>query len=263
MEPTDLVWWQWGLAALAAVLIGIAKTGVPGLGILVVVLMASIVPGKQSVGLVLPLLIVADGIAVAWYRRHAQWTQLAALAPSVIVGVLVGGGVLWAIDRWGMDQGGFRPLIGAVVLTMLTLHLVRERLGDRLVPHDRITVNLTGACSGGATTLANAAGPIMNLYLAGRGMKKEAFLGTMAWFFLLLNLSKVPIFIALSVCAPRDPMISVGSLSIDLMLMPGVVLGAWCGRGLLRRIPQRIFLRMVIALAAASAVKLLLSPWAG
>ena len=247
--------WFWAITAAMA--IGAAKTGLPGLGILVVALMARAIPGRQSVGVVLPLLIIADCCAVFWYRRFARWDLLLRLFSWVALGLVIGGLLLWLLggneqaDRW------FRPLLGIIVLIMIALHLAQMRYGEHLRPQKRLGLAATGCCTGIATTLANAAGPVMSVYLAGQKVDKQQFLGTMAWFFLILNLSKVPIFLIVSWIHPEQPMISSATLELNLRLLPGVLLGAIIGRYLLSRLPRQMFFAAVICLASIAALSLL------
>lgn len=263
----ELLWWQWGLGALAALLVGCAKTGVPGLGVLVVPLMATAFGARPSVGTLLPLLIVADCFAVCWYRRHAQWRHIVRLIPWLLPGMALGAWVLAAVDGWriaGLDGARlFAPLIGLVVLVMLGLLLARRRLGERMTPRHPLLLGATGAGTGFATTLANAAGPIMTLYLTGMGLPKQQFMGTAAWFFLLVNLSKVPLYAALSLWGDGAPLFTRSSLTIDLLLAPLILVGVFVGRWLLPKLSQRLFDRLVLALAGLAALKLLTTPWTG
>ncbi len=247
--------WFWAITAAMA--IGAAKTGLPGLGILVVALMARAIPGRQSVGVVLPLLIIADCCAVAWFRRHARWDLLLRLFSWVGLGLMIGGLLLWLLGGDERADQWFRPLLGIIVLIMIGLHLAQLRYGERLRPHSRLGCAATGCCTGIATTLANAAGPVMSVYLAGQKVDKQQFLGTMAWFFLLLNLSKMPIFLAISWMHPDQPMISSASLRLNLVLLPGVLAGVLIGRFLLYRLPRQVFFAAVIILAGIAALSLL------
>ncbi|MDA3959278.1 MAG: sulfite exporter TauE/SafE family protein [Planctomycetota bacterium] len=263
MNVGDLEIWQWVVGMAAALLVGCAKTGIPGIGILVVPLMVMVFGGKPSVGTLLPMLIFADCFAVLWYRRHAQWDKLWKLFPWVLPGMAVGAGALWAVDGLELQLGSldgkhlFELLIGLVVLTMLVLHLLRQRMGDRLTPHSKAGVALVGGGTGAATTMANAAGPIMTLYLAGIGMPKQQFMGTNAWFFLILNLVKVPIFIAISLMPGQSPLFTQGSLLWDLAMFPLILCGVFIGKWLLPRIPQKVFDTLVLVLAATSALNLI------
>src|SRR3954471_22938556 len=110
----DLQWWQWSIGAACAYLVGVAKTGVPGLGILVVPLMAlTLGEAKQSAGWLLPILCTADIFAVLYWRRHTAAWKLFVLAPWVGIGIVAGTAALTLSDRV------LRPVIGAIVLIML------------------------------------------------------------------------------------------------------------------------------------------------
>lgn len=250
--------WQILLGTFAALLIGVSKTGVPGIGILVVPLLAAAFGGRASVGIMLPMLIVGDIFAVKWYRQHTQWNRLIGLIPWVAVGMGLGALVLWRLGEGKESKDLLEPLIGTLVLVMLTIHLLRQRWGERLAPHSPIGIASTGTAAGFATTVSNAAGPIMSIYLTSLGLPKEQFMGTSAWYYFAVNLSKLPIFIALSLINPARPMITTQSLLLNVAVIPAIVVGVYGGRWLLPRIPQRLFDSVVLVLAAAAAVKLII-----
>ena len=244
LEPSHLIF-----ACLAALFTGFAKTGVPGLGIFVVVLMALAFPGetKQSVGTLLPLLVVGDIMAIAWYRRHAEWRKLLTLIPAVVVGMVAARFFL----VW-VNEDMFRPILGGLVLGMIGLELARRRFGFANLPHHWAFVNGTGLLAGFSTTIGNVAGPIMSMYFLSKGWVKEAFLGTAAWFFFTVNVSKIPILWQIDLITPQ-------SLMLDLKLAPLVVLGGCIGYWLLPRIPAHVFTWLVLVLSTLSALKLMLS----
>ena len=204
------------------------------------------------------MLIVGDIFAVRWYRQHTQWKRLLELIPWVAVGMVLGALVLW---RLGEAKGGkdlLEPLIGALVLVMLAIHLLRQRWGDRLTPHSPVTVASTGTAAGFATTVSNAAGPIMGIYMTSLGLPKEQFMGTSAWYYFAVNLSKLPLFIALSLINPARPIVTAHSLLFNVAVIPVIVVGVYLGRWLLPRIPQKLFDSVVLVLAAIAAVKLMI-----
>jgi uncharacterized membrane protein YfcA len=246
----DLAPWQWLLGAACALGVGMAKTGVPGLGIFVVPLMVITVgDARQSAGWLLPLLCVADVFAVVAYRRHAAARQLFSLIPWVLVGMAAGALAL------GGPESVLRRVVGAIVLTMVLLRIVRRPpAADDIAPPPTaglISSICYGAVAGFATTLANAAGPVMNLYLLARRLPKQQFIATGAWFFLVINLSKLPIYAAHGLIHRR-------SLLFDLLLIPPVLLGAAIGRRVAARLPQRAFELLVLVLTAAAAALLIL-----
>jgi len=233
---------------LITLLLGFAKTGLPGMGILAVALMANQVEEtRQSVGVMLPLLIAADLCAVAIYRSHAQWGLIRRLMPWVLAGLALGA---WTLDR--VQGPSFNLLLGGLILVLLGLDVLRQRLGWHALPHHPAFAACLGVATGFATTIGNVAGPVMTLYLLSQGLDKNRFMGSMAWFFLLLNSLKVPIFV-------WQGMITAETLRLDLRLLPGVLLGAWLGRRVFRHIPQKTFAWLVMGLAAVSALHLVLN----
>jgi uncharacterized membrane protein YfcA len=245
----ELAPWRWLLGAACAFFVGVAKTGVPGLGIMVVPLMVVAVgDARLSAGWLLPLLCAADLFAVAYYRRHAQARRLFSLAPWVLGGMALG-----AVALGGPEQI-LRRVVGAIVLAMIGVHLYRKRRAAApLEPggRERVQAAPYGVVAGFATMVANAAGPVMNAYLLAKRLPKEEFIATGAWFFLVINLSKLPVYAG-------HHLISARSLLFDAALLPAVALGALSGRALFRRLPQRGFELAVLGLTAAAALLLLL-----
>lgn len=188
--------WQWALAILGALLVGVSKPGIAGLGMLFVVIFTQILPARQATGLVLPLLCFGDVMAVASYRQHTQWRFVWRLLPWTVTGVVVG---YFALSR--IDDRQARLLIGMIVLTMVTLHVARRRRAAQRVPaggvrpeaggeaqHGAWFAPVIGVLAGFTTLVANAAGPLMIIYLLAMCLPKMEFMGTGAVFFMLLNL---------------------------------------------------------------------------
>ena len=235
------------LGNLVALIVGCAKTGIPGMGILAVVLMANLTPGNTqlSVGTLLPMLIAADIFAVAYYRHHAQWGHIRKLLPWVMAGLVLGA---FALDLTGR---AFDLMLGGLVLLLLLVDQLRktERLSH--IPRHPLFAAFMGISTGFATTIGNVAGPIMTIYLLSQGMNKHRFMGSMAWFFLIINCIKVPLFAS-------KGMITEASLLFNLCMIPGIVLGAVVGRKLFALLPEKLFARLVLGLAALSAMKLMM-----
>jgi uncharacterized protein len=242
---------QWSLLALGAFATGLSKTGVAGLGILAVALFANALPPRDSTGALLPLLIAADIFGVAIFRKHADWRHIWRLFPWVIPGVVLG---YFAMDWTRASQVG--RLIGAILLGMTAIHLWRRRAMARdpdgfaaRLPHSRWFAAFTGILAGFSTMVANAAGPVMVLYLFAMELSKMTFLGTMAWFFFFVNLFKLPFSCGLG-------LITTQSVVLDgillLALLPGVALGP----RIVRHLPERAFERMVLALTVLAAIRL-------
>ena len=140
---------------------------------------------------------------------------------------------------------------------MLVLHLLRNKLGEQFRPTSPIGVAGTGVAAGFSTTISNAAGPVMQMYMAAHKLSKEAFMGTIAWYFFIINLSKFPVYVILTKIQPQKPIVSLDSLTFNLAVAPAIIVGVFIGKWMLPRISQKSFEGIVILLAALGAVKLI------
>lgn len=233
---------------LAAFVIGYSKTALGGLAVVAVALFATILPARQSTAAILAVLLVGDLVAVWHYRRDADWTIVRRLLPAVLPGLVLGSLFLAAVDDTVL-----RRSIGAVLLLLVVLQLwVRWRAGDRTTTtHERRSAAWgAGTAAGFATMTANAAGPVMTLYFSAAGIDKRRFVGTNAWFFLVVNVVKVPFSVGLG-------LLHVDDVARAGLLAPLVLLGGFAGYATVRRISQRGFdLAVLIASAVAAAALL-------
>lgn len=226
-------------------MVGVSKAGIPGLGTLFVPLFALVLPARESTGALLPLLIVGDVFAVAFYRRHASWHHLVRLLPWAAGGIVLG---FLALGR--LNDRLLRPILGGIVIVMLALNVWRSLFRkDAPVPAWPWLSAVTGLLAGATTMVANAAGPVMLIYLLAMRLPKNEFLGTSAWFFFLVNLTKIPFSAGLGLISPS-------SLVLDGILAPAVVAGAFLGVWAAKRIPARAFEISVQVLTLAAAVLL-------
>jgi uncharacterized protein len=244
----------WGFAALAAaaVLVGFSKTAVSGANTVSLAIFAAVLPARASTGALLPILIAGDVLAVLTYRRHAHWPTLWRLFPAVAVGVIAGTLFL----QWA-DDGIVRTSIGAILLFMAGVTLWRRRAADAAEEPEevatrtgRVKARSYGVLGGFTTMVANAGGPVMSMYLLSAGFRKLGFLGTSAFFFLIVNVSKVPFSVGLG-------LIDGHSLLLDLALVAFVVPGAFLGKWAVNRINQKLFEQLVIAATIVGGVQLL------
>ena len=249
--------WQWAMGAGAALLVGISKTGVPGVGILVVPLLAEAFEARPSIGIMLPMLIMGDIFAAAWYKRHVQWDKLIGLLPWVVVGLAIGTVTLQWTAKLPESKDVIGQMMGALVLIMIAVYFLQKFLGEKLTPKSKIGMAGTGVSAGFSTMVSNAAGPIMQIYLAAHRLPKEQFMGTIAWYFFTINLSKLPVYIVLSMINPNNPIVTKSSAIFNLLMFPVIVVGVYIGKWLLPRMSQKQFDVAVFILAAAGAVKLL------
>ena len=248
--------WLW--LGFAGLLVGFAKTAIGGVASIAVVVFAAVLPARESTGALLPLLLVGDVMALWVYRRHASWPTLVRLVPGVLPGLALGALFVGLVDDTTM-----RVSIGLILLGLIAVQLVERwrprETNTRRDREDRIDHRpspglalLTGGLAGFATMTANAAGPVMTLYLILAGLPMLAMLGTGAWFFLAVNLAKVPFSTGLG-------LISVESLAMDLLLVPTLLAGGAVGVWAIRRIDQRQFEVSALGLSAVAAALLLIS----
>ncbi|MFF4209342.1 sulfite exporter TauE/SafE family protein [Streptomyces sp. NPDC001796] len=245
----------WGFAALAAaaLLVGFSKTAVSGANTVSLAIFAAVLPARASTGVLLPILIVGDVLAVLTYRRHAHWPTLWRLFPAVAAGVVVGTLFLvWA------DDAVVRTSIGAILLLMAAVTVWRRRHAGRDDEPDAVTTHAGrmkarsyGVLGGFTTMVANAGGPVMSMYLLSAGFRKLGFLGTQAFFFLIVNVSKVPFSAGLGLIDGRSLLLDA---ALAMFVLPGAVIGRWA----VNRIDQRLFEQLVIAATVVGALQLLL-----
>ena len=234
------------VALFAALCIGLSKSGFSGISMVSVVLLADLYGPKASVGLALPLLIAADLLAYPAFLRHGSWKPVWRLLGPTLVGLAVG----WWTLGWLPDSAA-RKAIGGCVLLMVVLQVARQRRPQAFGQwvESRAFGLGAGVLGGFATMLANAAGPVIQLYLTARRVPKMELIGIGARFFLLINLLKVPL-------NARLALITAASLGENFRLLPGVVVGVFGGRWLIRHVPQVAFEWMIVGFAALAGLRL-------
>lgn len=242
---------------LSAVLVGINKTGLPGIGTLPVVLLLLFFEAGLSTGLQLMMLGAADVMAVIYYRRHANWRMVLRLLPWALAGIGAGvlavdGFALWSWDGGGVDDHILRPVIAVIILAMVVLNYLRAKYlknaGD-FHTHWMFTA-FFGLMAGFTTLVANAASPVMAIYLLAMRLPKKEYMGVCAWYFLILNWLKIPIFI----CQGR---ITCEAFKADLAMLPLLAAGGLLGILLINKINQKAFETVIQAVVVAAAVYLL------
>lgn len=240
----------WILLATGALLVGVAKTALGGLATVAVALYAAAMPARESTAALLLVLLVGDLLAVSRYHAHCDWRLIRHLLPGVVPGVVLGAAALAVVDDLTLRRG-----IGALLLALLLLQLwvraVERRSGSGRREWGRPARAATGAAAGAATMVANAAGPVMTLYLLGQRVDKLGFLGTSAWFFLCVNLTKLPFSVGLG-------LVDGSMIVLAVVLAPVVVAGGLLGVRLADRLRQGPFEYAVIATSAVSAAALLM-----
>jgi len=249
MNASQLTLIQWILVLVAALCIGLSKSGLAGLGMITILLMAEVMPARESTGTVLPLLICGDVLAVLVFKKHADWSKIGKVLPPALLGILVG---YFLMQR--IPGQTFRPMIGWIILVLVSLQFWRKLnpCFFHHIPHSQGFAWMMGGTSGVSTMMANAAGPVMAIYLLAVGLPKLAFVGTAAWFFLIINLVKVPFSAHLG-------LINGSSLRLDLVLVPVVAVGIWIGGRLVKILPQELFENITLLFAVAVSLRFILT----
>lgn len=244
----NLSTFHWVLMACCGVLIGMSKVGVPGVSMIVVPTLAIIFGGKLSTGILLPMLMMADLFGVGYYRRHAEWKYLIKIIPWAFIGV---GFALWVGEIVNDKQ--FKEIIAVLVFVCVGLMLWRDKKKEKDFFPDNIWFAASmGVLGGFATMIGNVAGAIFAIYLLAMHLPKNNFIGTSAWFFLILNFFKFPLHIFVW------QTISWSSLTLNIMILPAIALGAFLGIWLVKIIPEKTYRTAVIAVTTVSAFLLLI-----
>lgn len=238
--------WQFGLIVISALLIGFSKTGIGGVVMIAIPILALAFGGKVSTGIILPMLIAGDVLAVAYYHRHADWPGIRRLLPWTVLGLLAG-----ILVGNLINDHQFTLLIAASVMICLAVLVILELRGGKVRSPDGVWFYaLIGLIAGFTTMIGNVAGPIFSVYLLARRYEKQSFLGTSAWFFLLINLIKLPlqVFFWGNVTAQTG--------LIGAVMIPAILAGAVLGALVVRRIPEKPFRWLVIGMTAVAVVRL-------
>ena len=239
---------QWILLALCALFVGMSKVGIPGISMFYIPVLALIFGGKTSTGILLPMLMMADIFGVSYYHRHAEWKYLAKLLPWAFVGIGIG---LW-VGRIINDEW-FKNIIAFLVFAGVGIMLWRERQRRTdLFPHTWWFAAVMGVLGGFATMIGSVAGPIFAIYMLAMNLPKNAFIGTGAWFFLIVNFFKFP----LQVWVWNN--IGMKTIIMDLLMLPAIAAGAFLGIWIVRKIPDKTYRTFIVIVTVLSAFLLLI-----
>ena len=242
----DISAFEWGLVLLCSILIGISKSGISGAGIVVVPVFAGIFGARPSTGILLPMLVVADIIAVFYYNQHAQWEFLFRLLPWTIAGIILG---VWIGDV--VNDDAFKTMISVIIFICLGLMVWQDARKKKIkVPETWWFSGLTGLAGGFATMIGNAAGPIMSGYLLSMHLPKNHYIGTGAWFFLIINVFKIPFHYYFW------DTINTDTLVFNAGMIPVIAIGGLIGILIVRKFPERAYRLLIILTTGISALLL-------
>ena len=227
--------WQFAALAFCALLIGFSKTGIQGAVVVSIPMMALAFGAKESTGVILPMLCFADLIAVAYYRRDADWRLVLKLLPSAVVGFFAA----LVADSFVSGRGFGILMASCIFIGLVTMFVARGERAQKIAKSGKCAV-LFGILGGFTTMIGNAAGPVMSVYLLSAGLPKRSFVGTSAWFFLLVNYMKIP----LQVFAWDN--IGAQALKAGACGIPFIFIGAILGVRLVNIVPEKFFRALVV-----------------
>ncbi len=231
---------------LAGVITGASKFSVGGMGLIILPVLMTAIPNKSALGVIVLMYLVTDVMAVGTYRKSVNWQVIYQVLPMALVGIIIGLLVLKHIDN-----KTFVLMLLALIVIMLCISFVLERHPIDISRYPAIAYTI-GLISGAVSMLGNAAGPIFSLYmLAVAGHDKQSYTGTRAWIFLLINSAKGIGLVWIGLANWQTAYMS-------LYTLPGVLLGAFLGYSLLKKIDVRFFKILVRVLVIVAAARLLL-----
>ncbi len=247
LQLYDLSWFQWLAIGLATFLLGLSKAGIKGIGIIIVVILAFVFGEKASTGILLPMLICADVLAVIYYNRHAQWNYVLKLLPMMIIGVLVG---VWLGND--ISENIFKKLMAIIIIGSVILMFLSEKSKSNAIPKSRMFSWIMGFLAGFTTMIGNLAGPVANIYFLAIRLPKNEFIGTAAWLFFIINIFKLPFHIFVW------KTVSTESLVLNSVMVPVVIGGFFIGAALVKIISNVHYRRFILAVTAIGGIILLL-----
>ena len=229
---------------LAGLVTGFSKFSVGGMGMLILPIIMIVYPGQQALGILLPMYLITDLLAVISYRKHVNWALLARLLPMCVVGIVAGG---WLLSR--LDSADFSVMLAIIIIAMLVMGVVLDTMKTSIMQHP-LSTKITGFIGGFISLISNAAGPIFSLYFMEQKLSKEEYVSTRSWAFMCINLAKVPV------------LLSVGALTaetavIGLQALPGLVVGACIGFWFLSKLKLEAFKWLIRVMAGIAAIKLM------
>lgn len=240
----QLEWWQWAIAFLGAFFVGLAKSGIKGISIVTVTLLAIVFGGKASTGIIVLLFCIGDIFAVLYYNRYTQWKYLYKLLPWMFLGVIIGNYVGKELPEEVFKRG-----MAIIILLVIIMMLWWDQNKDRIkVPDNWWFAGLMGLIAGFTTMIGNLAGPFANIFFLAMRLPKNQFIGTAAWLFFILNLFKLPFHIYSWKTINKD------TLLLDLRLLPFVLLGIAAGITMVKVIKEQQYRKMILILTALGAL---------
>jgi len=217
----------WVLAFSSAFIIGVSKSGIKGIAIIIVTLMALAFGAKEN--------------------RHTQWKYILRFLPWMMFGVLIG----VAIGK-DLDENTFKTGMAFVIIGSVLMMYWWDRKKSKNVPKHWAFAGSMGIMAGITTMIGNLAGAFSNIFFLAMRLPKNEFIGTAAWLFFIINIFKLPFHIFVW------ETITVESVVLNIKLIPGILIGLLTGIQLVKYIKDDFYRKMILVLTAFGAIMILL-----
>ncbi|MCL6296294.1 sulfite exporter TauE/SafE family protein [Jejuia spongiicola] len=246
LQSYNLSTLQWTAISFAVFLLGVAKAGVKGLGIIIVIILAFVFGEKASTGVLLPMLIAADILAVVYYNRHTQWEYIKKLMPWMIIGVLIG---VWVGND--ISEVLFKRIMAIIIIVSVLIMFYTEKRQSSTIPKNKVFSSSVGFLAGFTTMVGNLAGPISNIYFLATRLPKNEFIGTAAWLFFIINVFKLPFHFLIWNTVTKDTLI------LNSALVPVVLIGFFLGAYIVKLITNVNYRRFILIVTALGGLVML------
>ena len=237
---------KWIAVFFAMFLLGMAKSGIKGIGIIIVVIMAFVFEEKASTGILLTMLISADILAVIYYNRHANWSYIRKLMPWMIIGVLIG---VWIGND--VSEFIFKKMMAVIIILSVFIMFYFENRKSLNIPNNLWFSSTAGFLAGFTTMIGNLAGPVSNIYFLAMRLPKNEFIGTAAWLFFIINVFKLPFHIFVW------ETVSMETLVLHSVMIPAMVIGFLIGVRIVKMISNINYRRFILFVTALGGLILL------
>jgi len=242
----DLEIYKFSVAAFCAFLLGVSKAGIKGIAALIVTGFALAFGAKASTGILMPLLLLGDIFAVSYYKGFVKWNYIIKLLPWMILGVLIGvigGGLISEII--------FKYSMAGIILFSVGQMYYWENRKEKKIPSHWSFASSMGIFAGFTTMVGNLAGAFSNIYFLAMRLPKNAFIGTAAWLFFIINIFKVPFHIW------SWQTINKVSFFKSLELMPFEIFGLISGVFIVKKINENSYRKLILLFTALGGAMIL------
>jgi uncharacterized membrane protein YfcA len=246
LQSFNLSTLQWVAICIAIFLLGLSKSGIKGIGIVLVIILAFVFGEKASTGILLPMLICADIMAVIYYNRHANWKYIKKLMPWMVIGVLVG---VWLGND--ISELLFKRIMAVIIIVSVLIMFYTESRKSSLIPTNKLFSISAGFLAGFSTMIGNLAGPIANVYFLAMRLPKNEFIGTVAWLFFIINIFKLPFHFFVWKTVTKETLI------LNIVLFPVIFVSFFSGIWIVKQISNVNYRRLILIITAIGGVFML------